>query len=159
MNIFYLDRCPTQAAIDMCDKHNPKMVVETAQLLATAHRVIDGDAHANERGMYRATHVNHPSAVWVRKSVQHYDWLALHLAALLDEYTARFGKIHATSRLLSALSEPPARLVDNGWEDPPLAMPDDYRGDDAVEAYRAYYSGDKRRFAQWRNGAPVWWVG
>ena len=38
-------------------------------------------------------------------------------------------------------------------------MPDQYRHDDAVTAYRDYYWCEKRRFAKWEKGTPVpeWW--
>ena len=42
MNIFYLDRDPNIAAQQHCDKHVVKMILESAQLLCTAHRVLDG---------------------------------------------------------------------------------------------------------------------
>ena len=43
MNIFYLDTRPKEAAMMHCDKHCVKMILETAQLLSTAHRELDGD--------------------------------------------------------------------------------------------------------------------
>ena len=42
MNIFVLDQDTTQAAQLQCDKHVVKMIVESAQMLSTAHRVLDG---------------------------------------------------------------------------------------------------------------------
>ena len=39
MNIFALSTDPIQSAEMMCDKHIVKMVIETAQLLSTAHRM------------------------------------------------------------------------------------------------------------------------
>lgn len=36
MNIFYLDKEPERAASFHCDKHNVKMIVESAQMLSTA---------------------------------------------------------------------------------------------------------------------------
>jgi hypothetical protein len=42
MNIFYLDKDPKTCAQYHCDKHVVKMILEYAQLLSTAHRVIDG---------------------------------------------------------------------------------------------------------------------
>ena len=42
MNIFYLDSNPTVCAQYHNDRHTVKMIVEYAQLLSTAHRVIDG---------------------------------------------------------------------------------------------------------------------
>ena len=43
MNIFYLDKAPEIAAQLHCDKHVVKMILESAQMLSTAHRVLDGD--------------------------------------------------------------------------------------------------------------------
>ena len=40
------------------------------------------------------------------------------------------------------------------------AMPDEYKQEDAVEAYRAYYMGDKAAFAKWEwptAQTPYWW--
>ncbi len=42
MNIFFLDEDPRVAAQMHCDKHLVKMIVETAQLLSTAHRLLTG---------------------------------------------------------------------------------------------------------------------
>ena len=43
MNIFYFDECPVQAARAQPDKMLVKMPLETAQMLCTAHRELDGD--------------------------------------------------------------------------------------------------------------------
>ena len=39
------------------------------------------------------------------------------------------------------------------------AMPDEYKDEDAVTAYRTYYINDKQRFAKWEKGVPTpdWW--
>ena len=42
MNIFILDEDPVIAARMLCDRHIPKMIVESAQMLSTAHRLLDG---------------------------------------------------------------------------------------------------------------------
>jgi len=37
-------------------------------------------------------------------------------------------------------------------------MPDMYKCDDAVEAYRKYYCGDKRALSKWtKREVPNWW--
>ena len=43
---------------------------------------------------------------------------------------------------------------------PPLCMPDEYKCDDYVQAYRNYYMAEKRYFAAWGKGvpAPAWWL-
>ena len=72
MNIFYLDSDPYVAAKMHCDKHVVKMILESAQMLSTAHRVLDGDEYADERGLYKMAHKNHPSTIWVRTSTDNY---------------------------------------------------------------------------------------
>ena len=43
MNIFVLHEDPAVAATMLCDKHVPKMIIESAQMLSTAHRLLDGN--------------------------------------------------------------------------------------------------------------------
>jgi hypothetical protein len=69
MNIFYLDKSPYTCARYHCDKHVVKMILETAQLLCGAHWATGGTAQ------YKPTHLNHPCAIWVRKSLSNYKWL------------------------------------------------------------------------------------
>jgi hypothetical protein len=45
MNIFYLDRHPKTCAEMHLDKHVVKMIIEYAQLMSTAHRVLDGEEY------------------------------------------------------------------------------------------------------------------
>ena len=123
MNIFYLDKNPQVCAEMHTDKHTIKMILEYAQLLSTAHRVLDGtprtvsNAFSGRRSvvydlasgrndvLYRATHINHPSAIWVRQSEQNYRWLFTLFCELLGEYNYRYGKIHACERLVTALGK------------------------------------------------------
>ena len=157
MNIFYTNTNPAYAAQEHCDKHVVKMIVEYAQLLSTAHHVIDGDAARPD--LYRTTHKNHPSAVWVRQSVEHYGYVRDLLLALGEEYTRRYGKVHKTMRdIAPALILPPHGMAMNdGWTNPPQCMPDEYKRPSTVAAYRAYIRGAKRHFAKWTNRtAPSW---
>ena len=48
MNIFYVNSDPEVAARSMVDRHVVKMILETAQLLSTAHRVIDGEEYVGQ---------------------------------------------------------------------------------------------------------------
>ena len=104
MNIFYLDRSPSIAAEMACDKHVVKMILESAQLLSTAHRVIDGDEYADKVGLYKMAHKNHPSTIWTRTSTENYMWLNRYFGALCREYTYRYGKHHASERLAGPLA-------------------------------------------------------
>ena len=167
MNIFYLDRDPVIAAQMMCDKHVVKMILESAQMLSTAHRVLDGDEYANKMGLYKLAHKNHPSTIWVRSSELNYRWLWEHYVALMDEYTYRYDKTHATSRLRDALNKTPDNIPSTHYPnisstqypntDPPMCMPDYCKGDDTVLSYQTYYIVEKSGFAKWkRRDIPEW---
>ena len=132
MNIFYLDKRTYNCAKDHCDKHVVKMILEYAQLLSTAHRIMDGDE--GKDGMYKATHKNHPSAVWVRRNRCHYRYVYNLLRYLCGEYTIRYGKTHKTAQLLPLLLNCPKALETELWDfwEPPQCMPDDYMPSDKV---------------------------
>ncbi len=160
MNIFYLDRDPKIAAQMMCDKHVVKMILESAQMLSTAHRVLDGDEYADKVGIYKMSHKNHPSTIWVRSSYQHYKWLYDHMVALMREYTYRYNKHHATERLLTPLSEYPQAIPVGDYTEPPQCMPEICKGEDTVLAYQNYYIIEKSGFARWtKREIPAWFLG
>ena len=177
MNIFYIDKDPVQAAEWMVDKHVVKMILESAQLLSTAHRLLDGEQvmgktktgrnakrwilnDAREPVIYQATHINHPSAVWCRTSVENYIWLADHLHALLAEYTYRYGKKHKVEGDLSyMLLSPPKNLQEWDMTTMPSAMADEYKiSDDPIVNYRNYYKVGKARMHSWKNRQPPEWI-
>lgn len=181
MNIFYLDPDPKRCAEMHCDKHVVKMIIEYAQLLSTAHRILDGlptvghSASGRRKTVYRlpdhrdsilysATHVNHPSAIWVRHSYENYDWLNKMWLFLLEEYTYRYGKVHACARLSDDLWSAPTNIPKGvGFTEPTPAMPDDYKViGDSVQSYKNYYINAKSRFATWRGKinsreVPTWY--
>lgn len=154
MNRFMLDRNPRVAAQMHCDKHVVKMIVEEAQMLSTVHRV-----HGYEgEDLYRAAYRHHPCTVWAGESTWNYLWAYRLLVNLCDEYTHRYGRVHATARLLSPLAAPPSGVPVGFITEVPQAMPDHLRGKDPVEAYRRFYVEDKARFARWTaRPAPEWW--
>lgn len=154
MNIFVLDNDPEQAARDHCDKHAVKMIVETAQLLSTAHHLLGtGDS------LPRKTHENHPCAKWVRESDENYRWAAALGRALCATYSRRYGRLHAWQGLLAGpLAAPPSEAPRGTLTPFAQAMPEQYRCTDAVRAYRLYYVGEKLGFARWRNNMPPLWL-
>lgn len=163
INIFFLSMDPFEAAEDQVDKHVVKMIVETAQILSTAHRLLDGDDKGNltdgrQELLYKITHKNHPSAVWARTSVENYNWLVDHLQGLLKEYTKRYDKIHKTSSLLYTLSSPPLNLKEWDWTEPPKCMPDECKKSDLVESYREYYRKEKSHMHSWKNKETPNWI-
>jgi len=108
VNIFALDVNPERAARMHCDRHVVKMILESAQLLSTALSARDAPAAAwlTRQGLcYRPTHRHHPCTLWAIHSRGNHTWLE-HLAlALCREYTYRYGKEHASEKVIRALFE------------------------------------------------------
>lgn len=176
MNIFYLNDDIALCAQQHNDKHVVKMILEYAQLLSTAHRLLDGKEYIDassgrrikrwrlqdenmEKMLYKASHINHPSAIWVRQSSENYNWLFSLFKELLQEYTYRYGKIHATDRLVYWLRKPPQNIPDGNLTQPTPAMPDEYKvPGDSLLSYRNYYIGAKKRMASWKKRSiPEWY--
>ena len=172
MNIFYLHNDPKTCAEMHNDKHCIKMILEYAQLLSTAHRVLDGvelegiSASGRKRKfwtlgdsrdytLYKATHVNHPSAIWCRQSYANYVWLSKLLTELCREYTYRYGKVHKVelSGLEEELMYPPTNIPHHvAFTEPTPAMPDDVKvAGDSIKSYRNYYINNKTHLASWRG--------
>lgn len=156
MNIFVLD-FDIRACVEMhCDKHVVKMILEYAQLLSTAHHVLDEENAIPN--IYKKTHVNHPSAVWARESSENYIWLYNLFKELCFEYTRRYNKTHLTqTKLLNILKQLPKNITVGKMTKFKLAMPDQYKSDDPIESYRAYYVNEKATIATWKyNEKPHW---
>jgi hypothetical protein len=176
MNIFYLNADPCLCAQQHVDKHVVKMIVEYAQLLSTAHRLLDGveTLSISSSGrtikrwqlpdqrddlLYSATHKQHPSALWTRASGENYQWLYRLFTCLLTEYTFRYSKIHASARLSAALQNSPQYIVNQGFTEPTPVMPDDYKVfDNSIQSYRNYYLGSKSHIFAWKNRTTPNWI-
>jgi hypothetical protein len=154
MNIFRLHDDPVIAAQMAIDKHVVKMPLESCQLLHTALR---------QRGLkadwlYKPFNPKHPSCLWVNESRSNFMWLVRHGKALCAEYAYRYyGRTHKSSFLI-VRAEAESSLIPEGPETPVrLAMPEQFRTDDAVHSYRLYYSAAKHAFATWKTCEPAWW--
>ena len=159
MNIFYFYDCPMLSAQAQPDKMLVKMPLETAQMLCTAHRELDGDEYADEVGLYKRAYWNHPCTVWARESSANYFWLYKHFLALGKEYTFRYGKTHnSVDKLARALFKQPDNIKRIGMTPLAQAMPDKYKNDDPIKAYRDYCINEKH-YAKWEKGRaiPNWW--
>ena len=177
MNIFYVNTNAELAAQSMVDRHVVKMILETAQLLSTAHRVIDGEEYTGQSQsgrkarrwklnndldtiLYSATHINHPSAIWTRKTSGNYSWLYDHLVALGREYSHRYGRVHATiDKLGILLKDSPENIPQSDMTTMPSCMDKQYIvGDDPVENYRNYYNKGKTSLLRWTDRFPPEWI-
>jgi hypothetical protein len=177
MNIFYLDTDPKTCAEMHLDKHVVKMIIEYAQLMSTAHRVIDGEEYLDrtttnrkikrwrlhddrELTLMKACHVNHPSGVWCRDTKENYLWLYELWYHLLREYTHRYGKIHACARLEKDLAPAPAKIKIGEFYPPTPAMPDECKiPGNSLNSYHKYYIERKNHFAKWtKREIPNWYI-
>ena len=184
MNIFILNENPIRAAQEQCDKHVVKMIVESAQMLSTAHRMLDGYVekrasksgkrmvnywvHPNsnmEETLYKAVHHGHPCTVWTMESLANYAWHYEHFCALSIEYEYRYKKKHATfEKLEEILSIPPKNIPQNVGQTPfKLAMqhePQCMHEEDPVRSYQEYYYTKRDRFdMKWtERPVPDWFV-
>ena len=137
MNIFHLDKNPKICARYHCDKHVVKMILETAQMLSTAYP-------------------KHPMTIWVGDSLENFryalalgEWLAI-------QYTYRYKKVHKSQKIIDHIRFHKLKNVVKNFTKveftrPPLCMPDEYKCDDYVQAYRNYYIGDKKEFARYTS--------
>jgi hypothetical protein len=169
LNFFKLDNDIDRCVVAHCDQHAIKMSCEYAQLLSSAHRVLDGEPYIAkskagrsikrfklDRPVYEAAHINHPTTIWCRSSSSNYMHLFEHWVKLMEEYSYRYNKIHKCSELIGALSNLPNNILDDDYSDPPQAMPDQYKCNDVVAAYRDFYINDKLFARYTRRDKPEW---
>lgn len=110
MNIFVTSKCPVESAQFLDTKRVNKMILESAQMLSTAmreHGYINDD-------IYKTTHKNHPSNIWVRTTRANYQWLLDHFKALAETYYARRGKWHKSYRELYMKLSEGAKYIPEG---------------------------------------------
>lgn len=129
MNIFLSSPDPRLCAQALDDKRLVKMVLETAQLLSTAIRgngIRDDD-------LYNMTHVNHPCAVWTRKTRYNFMWLVEHGIELAAEYSHRYGPVHKSEQVILAAYRYRRVIPDGG-----LVFDFNCSGHDTGDVYRDY---------------------
>ena len=160
MNIFFLHKDPQWAANALCDKHVPKMLLESAQMLSTAVHQHQGDIDSDN--LYKNAYPNHPMTKWVGFNRDCFRWALENAVFISQEYYKRFSKLHKSSRIINNIYDNNYidDIPDGFFREPPQCMPDEYKDDDYVTAYRKYYQGAKAHFAKWERGvsAPEWWA-
>jgi len=161
MNIFYLHQLPSIAATYHCDKHVGKMLIESCQMMATAHHQLGNGRNVT----YKQTHVNHPSNVWVRESALHYDWTSTLARYLAREFEFRYGKPHASAKVLDEQLKkaPPALLVKPlTWRTPPLCMPEEFHSAYPIDSYQKYYASKAAKmplnYYRGERSQPQWLI-
>ena len=109
---------------------------------------------------YKRAHKNHPSTIWTRQSIQHYRWLVKHVLEICDEFEKRYGKVHATKQVLLWCKDNEPNLPNNKFIEPPQCMPEEFRKENTIEAYKNFYINDKVKVKKldWKklNNKPKW---
>ncbi len=183
MNIFWLDEDLELCARYHCDKHVVKMIVEYAQLLSTAHRVLDSSSKKTElsknnriverflledknlnSSLYKASHIKHPCGIWIRERVGNYNCLYKLFVYLHKEFVYRYENTHSTFEKLSKILINPPKNIDQNIEvncsSIPLCMPDEYKVNSYIQSYRNFYIyGKTKAFnVTWKNReVPKWY--
>ena len=145
MNIFVLDKNPERAARMLCDKHIPKMILESAQLLCTCHWM------KNSSAPYKPTHKNHPCSKWVRESLGNYNWLLRHAIEMCKEFKKRYKKDHKSCEIINWCQENKSSFSKRKRTPFVQAMPQEYRQEDSIKAYKEYYINEKLHFCKWQH--------
>lgn len=189
MNLFLIDMILEQCASSLCDKHVVKMILETAQVLWCAWHLHKPNIEFIENlyGIkpYKKTHVNHPISIWIRESINHYEYAVRYGLLLCQEYTRRYGKIHKTQQHLELLFwlgfptvecevEPPktkkvtikaTHNIPGGLTYFPMCFDEEYLVRDdignvlGVESYRNYYQSKQDKFKMvWKTQTPDWFI-
>lgn len=163
MNIFIIDRDPVQAARWLVDRHTVKMVLESAQMLANCFDpeiLEEEDCPRTKSGSVRKhSYYNHPCSKWVRESRENMLWLCRHAIAIDEERLARYGTApHSSLPFIKWAMENIHRSVvpRGGITKFAQAMPDVFKHEDPVVAYRNYYRHGKKHLHQWKRNKPEW---
>ncbi len=151
MNIFHLHKVPKVRAEYHCDKQVVKMILETAQMLSTAYQRHCGLDYL----LYKPAYPKHPMTIWVGDSIENYNYALMLGTELGKQYTKRYRKIHKSSNIISLLrgfgrgKNVEYNFPSIKFTPPPQCMPDEYKHEDYITAYKQYYIGEKKRFAKY----------
>ena len=156
MNLFILSLIHAECAQFMIDKHIHKILLEAVQMLCTAVRLLNEDVHPC---IYKVAHKNHPVSIWCRTSRENFIWTLDLIDALHEEW--RFRQSHTKTHKSYVIAQYLRTIIptfpEQGLTPFALAMPDQYKQDDPIESYRAYYRGDKAHMASWKKRSrPEW---
>lgn len=141
MNVFVLDEDMEKSVSAYCDKHVSKMVLEAVQICNTAlHR-----ADASDLAFYAPTHTNHPWCIYAAQNYNNWRFVAEYADAIGQEFFRRYGKYHKSHKKIANFDVDAIKdVLGEGEREPiPQTMPDKYKRDDPIEAYRNYYVNEK----------------
>lgn len=115
------------------------------------------------------SHYNHPCAVWVRQSMYNWLWTLEYARALGREFIVRFNKdpnyVHGALDRFLYIEEgnyPNIPVIRGRTKDKcttrPQCMPEEYRANTPLEAYRNYYRLGKTDLHKWTGRDKPEWI-
>lgn len=153
MNIFVLSKNIKKYAKYHSDKHVVKMILEYSQILSTLCRLSGIDVG------YKQIHIR-PSLCYLGRGVSKSNWLCWLKKlnyALHEEYKYRYGKDKIHKAYFVSENLPIPILPKLGMTSFAQAMPERYKNDNAVTAYRDYYLNEKHDIAFWTKRLKPYW--
>jgi hypothetical protein len=99
---------------------------------------------------YKAAYPSHPMTRWVGDNNYNFSWALEHAQELSKEYFARYGKFHACQKVINEFLSLKGSYIN--FSEPPQCMPDEFKCDDYVRAYRDYYI---HKIGEWKH-PPKW---
>lgn len=151
MNIFIFNEDPILAANDHCIKHMIKMPLELTQMLSTNVNL------AGIKTCYKPCHVNHPCTKWIRESRSNFEWAVKHANALFENFYLYQGKEHKSKNVFLSVKDLSYLFPNKNLTPFAQAMPDVYKNNNAVIAYRSYFKAEKSHLAVWKGKIPDWY--
>lgn len=176
MNLFIMSKSQQECSQYMMDKHIVKIILEAVQMLCTCKILYDEIEQDKNTGnyltndeviLYKPCHINHPVTKWIRESYDNWKWTIKLCEEMHKEWLYRYNhpedKAHKSYLLAKYLKHNPPQLHKfpmSGLTPFAQAMPDCYKQDDAISAYKAYYmSPEKQKIASWKKReVPVWYI-
>jgi hypothetical protein len=158
MNHFILDSDMKKSAEYHVDKHVLKMGIEATQMCSTALGLEFGVALG-----YSPVYVNHPLVKWTAFSYENWQWMVRYAQSMFDEYQYRWHREHASAVVLADLcnwvnQEVRVKKWKYGLTPFHLAVAQEQKGLEPVEAYRAYYIKYKARLFKWTARDIPYWI-
>jgi len=161
MQMFIFDYNMKKNAEAHCNSHVCKIPMEIAQMLSTAHRLIDNVKHDL---LFNSTHENTALCRWTRESTENYLYACKLAQILLDEYYFRYDtnrtKHKRTAQILDWCLNHVPNIKKKGRTPFIKAFKShpELLKYGTVKAYRLYFALYKRHIAKWKKRpVPKWY--
>lgn len=159
MQLFVLDENVNKNVEYYVDKHVVKILTECCQILCTVYRQNTKDNIPDF--IYKITHKNHPCTLWAGQCKENWQYTLSLGQALYNEYQYRYNKPDKHLKALEIIKYLRICNIDlpefKRMTDFTLAMPDKYKHENPIIAYRQYYIGEKQHLFKWsKRNKPDW---